>query len=267
MRTLVAVIVVSVVLGAQTHADGTASLENAQRLFYNGEYEAAAAAALAVRLADSRNVEASEIRTSALHFQIKRALGPAPDRERAWKACAACPALLSDFLTELQLGRAEARARVKQNPTDADGLFFLGKLDLNHVWLQLGTLGRKTGWSEYWEARHSLDAALALDPSHVRARVARAFMDYIVGTKVPRGVRWILGGGNRGRGLEGVRDATLAEAPPLVQAEAMFALWDLQMRERRLADAIVTARVLARDFPANRELSKFLDTHDLQSRR
>ncbi|HXW06452.1 MAG TPA: hypothetical protein VD833_14545 [Vicinamibacterales bacterium] len=36
-------------------------------------------------------------------------------------------------------------------------MFFLGKVDLNDVWLQSGTLGRKPGWDEYWEARRSLD--------------------------------------------------------------------------------------------------------------
>lgn len=275
MRTLVRALVAVCAVGSGTVAGAAtaaaqevpAALEPAQRLFYSGEYEEAAAVALAVREADRSNLEASEIRTSALHFAIKQALGPGDNRERAWKACTRCQNLMSEFLTELHLGRTEARARLNRTPNDTEALFYLGKLDLNYVWLHLGTLGRRTGWSEYWEARRSLDAALALDPSHVRARVARAFMDYIVGTKVPRGARWILGGGNRTRGLEGVRDATLAEAPPLVQAEAMFALWDLQVRERSLSDAIVTARALARDFPANRELSMFLDTHDLQSRR
>jgi hypothetical protein len=76
-----------------------------------------------------------------------------------------------------------------------------------------------------------------------------------------------LGGGDRARGLQAVQNATLTTAPPLVQAEAMFALWDLQVRERHLTDAIETARVLAREFPANRELGKFLATHDLQSSR
>lgn len=282
MKTLVRVIVAAVaaVSGAVAGASAdtpseAAALESAQRLFYSGEYEEAAALAFAVREADRGNLAASEIRTSALHFAIKRALGsldvardkPGDSRERAWKACTGCQQLLTEFLTELHLGRAEARARLSRTPDDAEALFFLGKLDLNYVWLQLGTLGRRTGWGEYWEARRSLDAVLALDPEHVRARVARAFMDYIVGTKVPRGVRWILGGGSRTRGLEGVRDATLADAPPLVQAEAMFALWDLQVRERYLPDAIVTARALARDFPANRELAKFLSTHDLQTSR
>jgi hypothetical protein len=245
----------------------TATLDEAQRLFYSGEYEQAAALALTARLADSGNLAAFEVRTSALHFQIKRAIGTAADRDRIWKSCTQCQDLLSAFLTEFNLGRAVARTRVRRNPGDTEALFFLGKLDLNYIWLQVGTLGRRTGWSEYWEARRSLDAALAAEPGHIRARVARALIDYIVDTRVPRGVRWLLGGGNRRRGLQVVRDATQADAPPFVQAEAMFALWDLQVRERHLADAIVTARALARDFPANRELAKFLSTHDLRSSR
>jgi tetratricopeptide (TPR) repeat protein len=245
----------------------TATLDEAQRLFYSGQYDEAAALALAVRRTDGTSLAALELRSSALHFQIRRALGSSNDRDRAWKACGACPELMSLFLTETNLGRAAARASVKQNPADIEALFFLGKLNLNYVWLQLGTLGRKSGWSEYWEARKSLDGVLKSDPDHVRARVARAWIDYIVDTKVPRGTKWLLGGGNRKRGLQVVREATEAEAPPFVQAEAMFALWDMLVRERNLPDAVVTARALARDFPDNRELSKFLFTHDLQGSR
>jgi hypothetical protein len=269
---------VIVVLGASVlqPAVATASpLDEAHRLFYSGEYDAAAALALAERLGDGSNLAASEVRTSALHFAIRRALGslepprgrPAENREHAWDACGPCPELLSQFLAELNLGRAAARARLAHTPRDVEALFFLGKLNLNYVWLQLGTLGRRTGWSEYWEARRSLDAALALEPGLVRARVARALIDYMVDTRVPRGFRWLLGGGNRKKGLQTVQDASLATAPPLVQAEAMFALWDLQVRERHLTDAIETARALAREFPANRELAKFLSTHDLHSSR
>ena len=46
------------------------------------------------------------------------------------------------------------------------------------------------------------------------------------------------------------------------QVEATFALWDMQMREHEVPGAIATARVLARDFPENRELRKFLTMHD-----
>ena len=141
-------------------------------------------------------------------------------------------------------------------------MFFLGKIDLNYVWLQLGTLGRKTGWDEYWEARRSLDHALRMNPKHVRARVARAWVDYIVGTSIPRGVRWLLGGGNKKRGLLAVRDVVARGGGDLfVQAEATFALWDMQVREREIPEAMSTARALAREFPENVELRTFLADH------
>jgi hypothetical protein len=237
------------------------ALEEAQRLFYSGRYDDAAARALSVRLEDPDNLAASELRTSALHFQIRRLMGTSPDRQRAWTACGACPELLQAFMAEVSLGRSRAQSRVGEDSSDEDALFFLGKLNLNVVWLQLATLGHKTGWSEYREARKSLDAVLEGNPEHVRARVARAWIDYIVATKVPFGARWMLGGGNKERGLQAVREAAQAHAAPDAQAEAMFALWDMQVRERRFADAVVTARALSEEFPENRELTKFIDTH------
>jgi hypothetical protein len=42
----------------------------------------------------------------------------------------------------------------------------------------------------------------------------------------------------------------------------MFALWDMQVREREVPEAVATARLLARDFPENRELRRFLTIHD-----
>lgn len=264
---IAATLIVACMVGpASAGQDGTpappGALEDAQRLFYSGRYDDAAARALSVRLEDPDNLAASELRTSALHFQIRRLMGTSPDRQRAWTACGACPELLQAFMTEASLGRSRAQSRVGEDSSDEDALFFLGKLNLNVVWLQLATLGHKTGWSEYREARKSLDAVLQGNPEHVRARVARAWIDYIVATKVPRGARWMLGGGNKERGLQAVREAAQAHAAPDAQAEAMFALWDMQVRERRFSDAIVTARALASEFPDNRELTKFLDTHD-----
>ena len=180
---------------------------------------------------------------------MRRALGEPKNRETAWKQCAACQELMPVFMAELAAGQAAARARLQKNPADEEALFFLGKLDLNYVWLQLGTVGRKTGWSEYWEARKSLDAVLKQNPGHVRAQVARAWIDYIVDTKLPRGTRWMLGGGDRKKGLLTVQQAARSAADPFVQAEAMFGLWDMQVRERNMADAVVTARALARRFP------------------
>jgi hypothetical protein len=132
---------------------------------------------------------------------------------------------------------------------------------LNYVWLQLGTLGRKTGWDQYWEARKSLDVLLKRNPAHVRARVARAWIDYIVDTRMPRGTRWLLGGGNRKRALAVIQSAANADADFFVHTEAAFALWDLQVRERNLTEAAELARILTRDFPENPELASFLKTN------
>jgi hypothetical protein len=246
-----------------------ASLEQAQRFFYSGEYEQAALASRRLCEIRATNLDACELRSVALLFQIKRALKAtaALDKTTAWSRCTACPALMSAFLAETTRHQTLARARLKIHPDDEATLFFLGKIDLNYVWLQSGTLGRKTGWDEYWEARHSLDHVLKVNPGHVRARVARAWVDYIVGTSVPRGARWLLGGGNKKRGLLVVREVVArGEGELFVQAEAMFALWDMQVRERDTAQAVVTARTLARDFPGNAELREFLRDRDANAR-
>ncbi len=52
-----------------------------------------------------------------------------------------------------------------------------------------GRSAEKTGWDEYWEARRSLDFVVRRQPQHVRALVARAWIDYIVDTRMPWGTR------------------------------------------------------------------------------
>jgi hypothetical protein len=255
--------------GTGDDAGHTPTLEKAQRFFYNGDYDGAAAVAHRLCEADPEDLDACELRTASVLFQIKKALREtrAHDKPTAWSLCAACPSLMSAFLEETARGQAVARARLKIHPDDEETLFFLGKVDLNYVWLQLGTLGRKTGWDEYWEARRSLDRVLRMNPEHVRARVARAWVDYIVGTTVPRGVRWLLGGGNKKRGLLAVREVVKQGGGDFfVQTEATFALWDMQVREREVPGAVATARTLARDFPENAELRKFLADHESTAR-
>lgn len=242
------------------------TLADAQRHFYNARYDAASALALAVRTAETEDAGAQlaafELRSSALLFQLKASLGAAPDKDKAFQRCETCADVMRAFLTEITGGQALARARLSADPADETALFFLGKLNLNYVWLQLGTLGRKTGWDQYWEARKSLDAVLKRNPRHVRARVARAWIDYIVDTRMPRGTRWLLGGGNKKKALTVVREAAAADAEFFVHAEAAFAFWDLQVRERNLAEATEIARRLARDFPENQELVAFLKAND-----
>ena len=240
------------------------AFEDAQRSFYNGDYDSAASTTHALCTARPDDLGACELRTTSLLFQIKKALSEtgALDKSAASDLCAACPALMSAFVAETARSQTLARARLKLRKDDEEALFFLGKVDLNYVWLQLGVLGRKTGWDEYWEARRSLDRLLRMNPEHARARVARAWVDYIVGTTVPRGVRWLLGGGNKKRGLLVVRDVvTQQPADFFVHTEAKFALWDMQVREHDIPSAVTTARTLLRDFSANTELQRFLTEH------
>ncbi len=274
-RTLItALALVSVVVVADARHSGAQSIpppggslqhhsnvEAAQREFYNARYESAARMTLETCAAELSALAACELRTAALLFQIRVLLATQSDKDVAWKQCATCPDLLSAFKVALALGQTAARARLLEHPTDDETLFLLGKLDLNYVWLQLGTLGHKTGWDEYWEARKSLDTVLERQPAHVRARVARGWIDYIVATKMPRGTRWLLGGGSRKKGLQAIREAAGADADFFTRTEARFALWDMQVRERDTPGAITTADLLIRDFPDNQELKRFMGIH------
>lgn len=267
MKASCTAIVFTAILGAGTGLqadDGT--FADAQRLFYNGRYEAAAALTLALRAPDSEDLANDELRTSALLFQLKALLErPAPansnsDQDAALKACGACPQLMTAFFEDIRHGQTLARAMIQADPDDETARFFLGKLDLNYVWLQLGPLGRRTGWDQYWEARRSLDAVLAAHPRHVRALVARAWIDYIVDTRMPWGTRWVLGGGNRKWALVAMHRAVEIDAEFFAHAEAAFALWEMELREHDVLQATEVAQRLFRDFPENPRLSIFLET-------
>jgi tetratricopeptide (TPR) repeat protein len=266
MKALLSVVAMAAGLSVAGAIEGGVPDENptitdAQSAFYNARYEHAAALALALRTANPEDLTAYELRGSALHFQVKNALGSDRDRRNAIKDCAPCAAWMTAFMDETTRGQQAARKRLAVNPRDEEALFFLGKINLNYVWLQLGTMGRKTGWDEYWEARKSLDAVLKANPGHVRARVARAWIDYIVDTRMPRGTRWMLGGGNRKRALTMLGDAVKADAEFYVHVEAEFSLWDMLVRERSFDEAIALAQKLLRDFPENRDLIGFLAAH------
>jgi tetratricopeptide (TPR) repeat protein len=235
---------------------------DAQNLFFNGRYRAAAVLTLALRSSDPQDLASYELRTSALLFELKHALGEQGDKEKAFERCLTCADLMAAFLSDTARGQALARARLQATPGDEAALFFLGKIDLNYVWLQLGPLGRRKGWDEYWEARKSLDAVLKQNPRNVRAAVARAWIDYIVDTKMPRGTRWVLGGGSKQRALATMREAASTETEFFIHAEAAFALWEMQLRERNTLEATEVARRLALTFPENRQLARFLEAHD-----
>jgi hypothetical protein len=236
-------------------------LKAANEMFYNGRYAEAAKATADLCTSQVSALQACELRASALHFQLRRLLGAATDKKLALAGCVGCADLVATFVAETRRAADTARAQLQKTPGDQETLFFLGKLDLNYVWLQLGTLGRKTGWDEYWEARHSLDKVLKANPRHVRAKVARAWIDYIVDTKLPLGTRWVMGGGSKRRGLQAIREAARSEGTTFERAEAGFALWDMQVREKDFTGARLTATMLSGDFPDNSDLRAFLDAH------
>jgi len=251
-------VAVAVCVAAAPQTPEPAALPSAQTSFYNGNYTSAATQAGKLRATDPADLAVIELRTSALHFELKRLFGDAPDKVKALKACTPCPGILSEFAADVLQGQAIARARLKTNPKDENALFYLGKIDLNYVWLQLGTLGKRTGWSEYWEARHSLDDLLAMRPTHVRGRVARAWIDYIVDTKMTWGFRWMLGGGNKKRALAVMRETAGSATSFYERAEARFGLMEMLVREGDIKGAVVVAREIAHDFPENQEIAKFL---------
>jgi hypothetical protein len=237
-----------------------ATLDDAQRLFYTALFQESAAEAKAVADAEPENLAAWEVRTSALHFQLRRLLGEPKDRKAAMAKCADCRAVLATFLDDVNRGRAVARERMAKAPADDEARFFLGKLDLSYLWMQLSTLGRKTGWDEYWEAKKLLEGILEKDPMHVRARVARAWMDYIVGTRVPWGTRWVMGGGSKSRGLAMVREAAKTPASLYTEVEAQFGLWEMLTRDGKRDEAVGVAKELLMKFPENKDLQRFVES-------
>ncbi len=238
--------------------DSAGRLAEGYTTFYNARYDETTAIASTLLAASPDDLEALELRTSALLFRLKAILGDAKNKEKAFKACESCPDMLSLMSTDTLHAQTLARRTLTANPDDEHTRFLLGKIDLNYVWLQLGPLGKRAGWDEYWEARRSLDAVLEKHPGHVRAKVARAWMDYIVDTRVPWGTKWILGGGNRKKALAAAREAAIAAGEPHTRAEARFALWEMELRERNHGEALVIAHDLLRDYPENKDLLKFV---------
>ena len=238
---------------------GRVDASNMHDAFYGARYDEAAQAALTRTVDDPGDLDAYDVRSSARLFQLKAVLDHVSNKEQALRQCRECAVWLDECAAASASGLRVARARLEADPADETAKYFVGKLNLNYLWLQLGPLGKKTGWSVYWDARRALDAVLASNPHHVRARVARAWVEYIVGTRVPRGTRWILGGGNRRRALGAMREAAKSPADGYAAIEAKFALWEMLVREEQWGEAASIAQGLIGDFPENPSLLKFLE--------
>ena len=242
----------------RAQAPESPELRLARQHYFSGRYTAAADVTAPLTAGGPEALAAYELRTSALHFELKRQLGEATNKSKALKQCVACQPLIDAFMKDLTAGKALARSVLKDQPQNESALFYLGKLDLNYVWLQLSTLGKRTGWSEFWNARHSIEAVLKANPKNVRARVAYAWIEYIVDTKVPFGLGWTLGGGDKKKALKAITEAAATVGDPYEKAEAEFALWEMLKSDKRPADALTVAKRLIIDFPENKELQRFV---------
>lgn len=242
-------------------APSPAALAEAHRLFYSGKYKESAAAAAPLRVSGNtaEMLAAFDLHSSALHFQVKALLGDAKDRQKALKACAPCDGLLRDFEADVVSARAAASTRLAVAPDDSLIRYFHAKLTLNRLWLQNGTLGRRSGMGDYRAARANLDRVLQRMPGHVRATVARAWIEYIVDSRVPFGFKWMFGGGDRKKAITALRAAEAAATDPFDKAEAGFALWNALVREKRDTEARPVAERLLAVFPGNEELKRYLE--------
>src|SRR6185436_4964609 len=102
-------------VGVETAAVVAPVLDDAQRLFYNGRYEAAETLTLELCSPDLEGLAGCELRSSTLLFQIKRAVAGQTDKEKALKACARCADWLAAFRTVTSSAQARARARLQSS--------------------------------------------------------------------------------------------------------------------------------------------------------
>ena len=153
-----------------------------------------------------------------------------------------CPPLLEVFSAEFKRGREAARQRLAEAPNDEEAMSYLAKIDTSYLFLQLSTVGKRTGWDEVLGSKRLLEKVLEKNPNHLRAQVARAWMDYVVGTRVPWGTRWVMGGGSRDRGLRDMREAATETGDFYSEVEADFALWEMLMRDGKRDQAVPVAR-------------------------
>ncbi|MEO8258075.1 MAG: hypothetical protein ABI868_12080, partial [Acidobacteriota bacterium] len=68
----------------------------------------------------------------------------------------------------------------------------------------------------------------------------------------------MLGGGDKKKALTVMREAVTTADDFYAHAEALFGLWDIEVREKNVTQALVQARRLAELFPNNPEIARFI---------
>src|SRR3954471_10159836 len=104
-----AAVLVAATIPISIHAEGGATLPAAQTMFYNGRYAEAAAATADLCTPVVTALRACELRSSAFLFQLRRAVGEAPDKEKAFKQCESCGAIFATFVADTRQAQVVAR--------------------------------------------------------------------------------------------------------------------------------------------------------------
>ena len=163
------------------------------------------------------------------------------------------PKLVDQFRTYTRQARQIAEARLKQNPTDTEALYFLG-----------ATEGLKASFEETVERRHFAalkdgnDAVdrhrdvIKLDPNYHDAEMTIGLYDYTVGAlplpqKIAAGIL-----GHRGSKKRGIATIErVSQEGNWVREDAKTLLILLYTREQRFAEAATIARELGAKYPRN----------------
>ena len=163
------------------------------------------------------------------------------------------PKIIEEFRTLTRQARVLTEARLKQNPKEAEALYFMGAIQ-----------GLKASFEETVERRHvaalkdGSDAVdkhrevIKLDPNYRDAEITIGLYDYTVGS-LPLPVKLTVGmlgfRGSKKRGLATLE--RVAKEGNWIHDEAKTLLIVLYTREKRFGEAAAYARELAAKYPRN----------------
>ncbi len=163
------------------------------------------------------------------------------------------PKVVNEFRTLTREAKRLSEVRLKQNPKDAEALYWLG-----------ATEGLKASFEEAVERRHfaalkdgddSVDhhrELLKLDPTFIDANLTAGLYEYVVGS-LPLPIKVVAGvtgfRGSKKKGLQLIE--SVSRQGTWARDDAKTLLIVLYTREKRFTDALANARELSAKYPRN----------------
>ena len=92
------------------------ALADAQRAFFNARYQTAADLALALQASDAEALAPYEVRTSALHFQLRDALGQDTDKGQSLQSLRRVPRAAESFSDRHEKGASARSHPITEGP-------------------------------------------------------------------------------------------------------------------------------------------------------